>query len=52
MSQFHLYKKSKRIIQMGENPDTVFNVGGLGAHNIKNEKLLTRNGWKKLNFRF
>ena len=38
---------------MGENPHTVFNVGGLGAHNIKTEKLLTRNELeKKLNFNF
>lgn len=56
MSQFHLSatkKSKKRIIQMGENPHTVFNVGGLGAHNIKTEKLLTRNELeKKLNFNF
>ncbi len=26
----------KRVIQLGENPKTVFNVGSLGAENIKN----------------
>lgn len=30
-----------RIIQLGENPDRVFNVGGLGVENIKHEKLMT-----------
>lgn len=30
-----------RVIQLGENPDRVFNVGGLGVENIKNEKLMT-----------
>lgn len=31
-----------RIIQMGENPDRVFNVGALGIENIKNLSLLSR----------
>ena len=26
----------KRLIQLGENPKTIFNYGGLGAHSIKN----------------
>lgn len=30
-----------RVIQLGESPDRVFNVGGLGVENIKNEKLMT-----------
>jgi UDP-N-acetyl-D-glucosamine 2-epimerase, UDP-hydrolysing len=30
-----------RVIQLGENPDRVFNVGGLGVENIKNVKLMT-----------
>lgn len=30
-----------RIIQLGENPNRVFNVGGLGVENIKQEKLMT-----------
>lgn len=32
----------KRIIQMGESPDRVFNVGGLGVENIKTCQLLDR----------
>lgn len=32
----------KRVIQLGESPDRVFNVGGLGVENIMNEKLLTK----------
>ncbi len=30
----------KRVIQLGESPNSVFNVGGLGIDNIKNLKLL------------
>ena len=30
------------IIQMGENPETIFNVGALGIDNIKSLKLLSR----------
>jgi len=32
----------KRVIQMGENPGTVFNVGALGLDNIRNLELLKR----------
>jgi UDP-hydrolysing UDP-N-acetyl-D-glucosamine 2-epimerase len=32
----------KRIIQLGENPNTVFNVGALGLDNIKKMKLLSK----------
>lgn len=32
----------KRILQMGEEPDRVFNVGALGVENILKEKLLDR----------
>lgn len=44
MSSLHfaateIYKK--RIIQLGESPDRVFNVGALGLDNIKNMKLFT-----------
>ncbi len=35
-------KYRKRIIQLGENPKTVFNVGGLGVDAIKNINLLSR----------
>jgi len=31
-----------RVIQMGENPDIVFNVGAIGLDNIKNVTLLTK----------
>lgn len=31
-----------RVIQMGENPDKVFNVGAIGLDNIKNMKLLSQ----------
>ena len=46
MSHIHFasteaYKK--RIIQLGENPKNVFNVGALGIDNIKKHKLLTKN---------
>lgn len=32
----------KRIIQLGENPNTVFNVGALGLDNMKKMKLLSK----------
>lgn len=32
----------KRVIQLGEEPGRVFNVGALGVENIKNQKLLDR----------
>ncbi len=32
----------RRVIQLGENPDKVFNVGALGVDNIKHLKLLAR----------
>lgn len=31
-----------RVIQLGESPQNVFSVGGLGVDNIKNTKLLSR----------
>ena len=36
----HEYKK--RLIQLGEKPNTIFNYGGLGAHSISKTKLLTK----------
>ena len=33
----------KRVIQLGESPDRVFNVGAIGIENILNEKLLSKN---------
>jgi len=32
----------KRVIQLGEHPDRVFNVGAIGIENIKNLPLLTK----------
>tara|TARA_Y100000389_G_C17440384_1_gene508206 strand:+ start:424 stop:1572 length:1149 start_codon:yes stop_codon:yes gene_type:complete len=32
----------KRLIQLGENPKTIFNYGGLGAHSIKNIKFKSK----------
>ena len=32
----------KRVIQLGENPKRVFNVGGLGVDSIKKSKLLSK----------
>jgi len=41
----------KRVIQMGEQPNRVFNVGALGVENIKKIKLLSKSELeKKLNF--
>jgi len=45
MSHLHFTatdKYGKRVIQLGENPERVFNVGGLGIDNIKKLKLLSR----------
>ena len=36
----------KRVIQLGENPRTVYNVGGLGIENIKKLKLLKKTSLK------
>ncbi len=33
----------KRVIQLGESPSKIFNVGGLGIDNIKKLKLMDRN---------
>lgn len=41
----------KRVIQLGESPDRVFNVGGLGIENIKRLKLMSKNEFEKsINF--
>jgi len=36
-----------RVIQLGEHPSKVFNVGGMGIENIKRLKLLTRDEFEK-----
>lgn len=44
MSSLHLTTTDayrKRIVQLGENPNTVFTVGGTGSENIKKQKLLS-----------
>ena len=46
-----MYKK--RVIQLGEDPKKVFNVGGFGVDNIKNIKLLNKkNLEQKIDFKF
>lgn len=56
MAHYHfasteIYKK--RIIQMGENPKNVYNVGAIGLDNIKNLSLLNKEELEKdLNIRF
>jgi GDP/UDP-N,N'-diacetylbacillosamine 2-epimerase (hydrolysing) len=43
----------KKVIQLGEQPNRVFNVGGLGVDRIKNTKLLKKKEIEKiLNFKF
>ncbi len=43
----------QRIIQLGENPQRVFNVGGMGMDNIRSIKLLTKKELEsELNFKF
>ena len=32
----------KRVIQLGENPKNVFNVGSIGVENIKNSKFFKK----------
>ena len=56
MSHIHFtatdeYKK--RVIQLGEDPKRVFNVGGMGIENIKRLKLLSKEELEKsINFKF
>jgi GDP/UDP-N,N'-diacetylbacillosamine 2-epimerase (hydrolysing) len=46
-------KFRQRVIQLGESPDRVFNVGALGIDNIKTTKLLSRDELEeRLNFKF
>jgi len=43
----------KRVIQLGENPKSVFNVGAIGLDNIKKLKLLTKKSLEKdIRFKF
>jgi GDP/UDP-N,N'-diacetylbacillosamine 2-epimerase (hydrolysing) len=50
MSHLHFtateeYKK--RVIQLGENPERVFNVGGMGIENIKRLQLLSKKDFEE-----
>ena len=49
----HSYPYNKRVIQLGESPEYVINVGGLGIDNINKLKLLNKNNLQELlDFRF
>ena len=56
MSQLHFVSTEeyrRRVIQMGEQPDTVYNVGALGVENVKNIRLLDREQLEKeIDFKF
>ena len=50
MSHIHFVaaeKYKKRVIQLGENPKKVFNVGGLGVDNIKQTNFLSKHQLEK-----
>lgn len=55
MSMLHLVSTEayrRRVVQLGEEPGRVFNVGALGIDNIKNMRLLERDRLEEeLNFR-
>lgn len=56
MSQLHFVATAeyrRRVIQLGEDPSTVYDVGGLGVDNIGQVKLISRRQLEKsLNFVF
>ena len=56
MSNLHFVAAStyqERVIQLGESPEYVFNVGGLGIDNINKLKLLDKNNLQELlDFKF
>lgn len=50
MSHLHFSATNEyknRVIQLGEHPNRVFNVGGMGIENIKRLKLLSRDEFEK-----
>lgn len=50
MSHLHFVANEdykKRVIQLGENPNKVYNVGGMGIENIKRLKLLNKEEFEK-----
>ncbi len=56
MSYFHFTSTEEyrnRVIQLGENPKRVFNVGAIGIDNIRNLELLTKDELEKqIKFKF
>jgi len=51
MSHLHFTATNEyrnRVIQLGEQPDRVFNVGGLGIDNINKLRLLSKSGFEKV----
>ena len=56
LSHIHFVSTStykKRVIQLGETPQNVHNVGSLGVENLKSIKLLSKNSIeKKLKIKF
>jgi GDP/UDP-N,N'-diacetylbacillosamine 2-epimerase (hydrolysing) len=56
MSHLHFVAADEyrnRVIQLGESPDRVFNVGGLGVDNIARTKLISRDELERdLQFKF
>lgn len=51
MSHLHFTATNEyknRVIQLGEHPSRVFNVGGMGIENIKRLKLLSKDEFEKL----
>ena len=51
MSHLHftsIEEYRNRVIQLGENPETVFNIGGLGIDNINKLKLLSKTNFEKI----
>jgi UDP-hydrolysing UDP-N-acetyl-D-glucosamine 2-epimerase len=56
MSQLHFVSAEpyrKRVVQLGEGPETVFNVGALGLDNVKASEFLDRTTLERdLDFRF
>ena len=50
MSLFHFTSTEeyrRRVIQMGEHPDRVFNVGALGVENVLHEELMSKSDLEK-----
>lgn len=56
MSYLHFTSTEKyrqRVVQLGEDPSRVFNVGAIGVENVKNIKLLNKEELEnQLNFKF